>query len=599
MGEDVVDVEQVPEDETDARAAKDKVRDHFPEKERKKAEEEKIVITPAALVEQTPPEEPEKPKKIKQDNKITPRTPPQRRRGPREDHSMIKLGKMLGETGGLDDENFDQVKGKYRPRDPREVRDERISPVPRRKFSGDDKDIKVQQQVSVMIQKANVRCDAKSFHHHTEHVVMIKLGRLQNAGNLTFEKYSRMKSSHRIEMSERVRFREIDSYDHEHDVFARLDNVVNNHPIIIKVTTSGAKPKVAEQDKVIQIAVAQLLTETHVPVGDKDFKFHMEQIVLIRVGNLMKAGTLTFHKYNSMKQQHIIEIKDALKNKEIDHYDWNTDIFTRLDFHIGIKTQREVDPTMIVVGPEDQEDESARKPKEKVRDEFAERTRAPKKDEKIGIKPADLTIEGPEDEEEDPDMRTAKDKVRDEFAERKKKAKEEEKIIIKPADLSGRGKKDAGDEEKAKKEKEAKEAAEKARKEKEAKEAEQKAKKEQEAKEAAEKAQKEKEVKEAAEKAKKEKEAKEAADKAKKEQEAKEAAAKAKKEKEAKEKAKKEQEAKEAAAKVKLEKEAKEAAEKAKKEKEEKEAAAKLQKEKEVKEEAAKVKLEKEAKEAA
>merc|ERR1712142_193267 len=244
--EDVVDVEQVPEDETDARAAKDKVRDHFPEKERKKAEEEKIVITPAALVEQTPPEEPEKPKKIKQDNKITPRTPPQRRRGPREDHSMIKLGKMLGETGGLDDENFDQVKGKYRPRDPREVRDERISPGPRRKFSGDDKDIKVQQQVSVMIQKANVRCDAKSFHHHTEHVVMIKLGRLQNAGNLTFEKYNKMKSSHRIEMSERVRFREIDSYDHEHDVFARLDNVVTNHPITIKFTTSGAKPKVQE-----------------------------------------------------------------------------------------------------------------------------------------------------------------------------------------------------------------------------------------------------------------------------------------------------------------------------------------------------------------
>merc|ERR1712212_659467 len=443
--EDVVDVEQVPEDETDALAAKDKVRDHFPEKERKKAEEEKIVITPAALVEQAPPEEPEKPKKIKQDNKITPRTPPQRRRGPREDHSMIKLGKMLGETEGLDDENFDQVKGKYRPRDPRA---ERISPGPRRKFSGDDKDIKVQQQVSVMIQKANVRCDAKSFHHHTEHVVMIKLGRLQNAGNLTFEKYNRMKSSHRIEMSERVRFREIDSYDHEHDVFARLDNVVTNHPITIKFTTSGVKPKVAEQDKVIQIAVAQLLTETHVPVGDKDFKFHMEQIVLIRLGNLMKAGTLTFHKYNSMKQQHIVEIKDALKNKEIDHYDWNTDIFTRLDFHIGIKTQREVDPTMIVVGPqEDQEDDSARKPKEKVRDEFAERTKAPKNDEKIVIKPADLTIEGPEDEEEDPDMRTAKDKVRDEFAERKKKTKEEEKIIIKPADLSGRGKKDADNEE--------------------------------------------------------------------------------------------------------------------------------------------------------
>merc|ERR1712113_749039 len=55
------------------------------------------------------------------------------------------------------------------------------------------------------------------------------------------------------------------------------------------------------------------------------------------------------------------------------------------------------------------------------------------------------------------------------------------------------------DEEKAKKEKEAKEAAEKARKEKEAKEAAEKAQKEKEAKEAAEKAKKEKKAKQAEE----------------------------------------------------------------------------------------------------
>merc|ERR1712119_211053 len=91
--------------------------------------------------------------------------------------------------------------------------------------------------------------------------------------------------------------------------------------------------------------------------------------------------------------------------------------------------------------------------KDKVRDEFAERKKKTKEEEKIIIKPADLSGRGKkdaddeEDEEEDPDMRTAKDKVRDEFAERKKKTKEDEKIIIKPADLSGRGKKDADDEE--------------------------------------------------------------------------------------------------------------------------------------------------------
>merc|ERR1712183_1006736 len=84
---------------------------------------------------------------------------------------------------------------------------------------------------------------------------------------------------------------------------------------------------------------------------------------------------------------------------------------------------------------------------------MGERKKKTKEEEKIIIKPADLSGRGKkdaddeEDEEEDPDMRTAKDKVRDEFAERKKKTKEDEKIIIKPADLSGRGKKDGDDEE--------------------------------------------------------------------------------------------------------------------------------------------------------
>merc|ERR1712096_36132 len=101
----------------------------------------------------------------------------------------------------------------------------------------------------------------------------------------------------------------------------------------------------------------------------------------------------------------------------------------------------------------EEEDPDMRTAKDKVRDEFAERKKKTKDDEKIIIKPVDLSGRGKkdaddeEDEEEDLDMRTAKDKVRDEFAERKKKTKEDEKIIIKPADLSGRGKKDADDEE--------------------------------------------------------------------------------------------------------------------------------------------------------
>merc|ERR1712013_694308 len=398
-------------------------------------------------------------KKAEEDRfKITPRK--QEKRGPREDHSMIKLGKMLGEHGGLTPDKYNQVKGSYRPRDgrpQREVVDERTSPGPRRKASGDQRDIKVQQQVSVMIQKSGVRVDSKSFHHHTEHIIMIRLGKLQMAGNLTFERYTKMKTPHRIQMAEHVRYREIDMYDNDADVFARVDEAVTKHPIIVKLSMSGDKPRMAEQDKVIQVVVTQMLQETHVPVTERDFKYHMEQMVLIRLGNLLKAGQLTFHKYNSIKQHHLQDIKDALRYGEIDSYDWITDIFTRLDFHIGIKVERvsEVDP-MVVVGPEEDYGDQERKEREKARDQFAERERKTKEEEKIVIKPAnlkksgaaELTVEGPEDEEDLGDQeRQQRDKVRDEFSERQRKTKEDEKIIIKPADISLRGKKDGDDEE--------------------------------------------------------------------------------------------------------------------------------------------------------
>merc|ERR1711962_528623 len=217
------------------------------------------------------------------------------------------------------------------------------------------------------------------------------------------------------------------------------------------------KPKVVEQDKVIQIVVTQMLQETHVPVSDRDYKYHMEQIALIRLGNLLKSGTLTFHKYNTVKQQHLADIKDALRNNEIDSYDYPTDIFTRLDFHIGIKERPSgVDP-MIIEGPEEDYGDMERKDRDKVRDQFAERQRKAKPDEKIIITPANVSLRGKAGEsdavfvdgpEEDLGDQERKDraKVKDHFPERQRKAKEDEKIVITPANVSLRGKK-PGDEE--------------------------------------------------------------------------------------------------------------------------------------------------------
>merc|ERR1711962_598035 len=145
--------EKEPEEEEDeeTRKARDKVRDEFGERRSiKPAEPEKIIIKPTVLKEKQP-EEPEdvtdspaardkvrdefaeRQRKQKEEDKfkITPRAPPQRK-GSREDHSMIKLGKMLGEHGGLTPDKYNQVKGTYRPRDGRLHSDERMSPGPRR-----------------------------------------------------------------------------------------------------------------------------------------------------------------------------------------------------------------------------------------------------------------------------------------------------------------------------------------------------------------------------------------------------------------------------------------------------------------------------------
>merc|ERR1711973_640167 len=81
--------------------------------------------------------------------------------------------------------------------------------------------------------------------------------------------------------------------------------------------------------------------------------------------------------------------------------------------------------------------------KKKVSDEFPEKDKKAKAEEKIVITPKDL----PEKEEEKP---KEKEKVRDEFAEREKKPKEEEKIIITPAVLPKKPESESEEEEEEK-----------------------------------------------------------------------------------------------------------------------------------------------------
>merc|ERR1711881_829138 len=101
---------------------------------------------------------------------------------------------------------------------------------------------------------------------------------------------------------------------------------------------------------------------------------------------------------------------------------------------MGLRPKEEEITPVFVEGVEETPDEA--NTRAKVKDHFPERKRKEKEEEKIIIKPADVTLRPKEEEitpvfvegvEETPDEANTKAKVKDHFPERKRKEKEEEK----------------------------------------------------------------------------------------------------------------------------------------------------------------------------
>merc|ERR1739838_1276228 len=99
---------------------------------------------------------------------------------------------------------------------------------------------------------------------------------------------------------------------------------------------------------------------------------------------------------------------------------------------VTLRPKEEVPAPVIVEGEEETPDDTIAK--SKVKDHFPERKKKEKEEEKIVIKPADVTLRPKEEvlapvivegEEETPDDTIAKSKVKDHFPERKKKEKKE------------------------------------------------------------------------------------------------------------------------------------------------------------------------------
>merc|ERR1712183_1216023 len=505
------------DEEATARAEREKVKDHFPERKRSQKEEEKVVIKPANLSSRG--------KRVQE-----------------EDITMEEEDMSYQEQGD--------------------------------KFV-EDKDSKVQDVVRHLLQEVKITINLKTLKHHIDHIFMIRLGTMLKAGTLTFDKYVRIKNQDRRRIKELIGHTTAQEYNEGEDVFASLDKALK---------LSGVRTK-SEDDTAIGEQVALLLKQTRVPVSQKDFIYHMNKIITIILGMMLHVGVLTFTKFNQMKITHRADMDEMLDS----HYDSHSDVFGVLER--AVERHGHAAPSQ---RRKSAENLNVKRVQDRERRRGSEDNIMRRKDEMLegwegGERPEDSSMQKlgrmldkgslSKDKLKRPGIDNVRDAVQPvgdgKTSSRGGSRRESYDTMIEPvalAELNAEAERQALDV----KEQEEREAAEKAKKEKEAKEA----------KEAAEKAQKEKEAKEAAEKARKEKEAKEAAEKAKKEQEAKEAAEKAAKE--AAEKARKEKEAKEAAEKAQKEKEAKEAAEKARKEQEAKEAAEQARKDKEAAAEKAK-----------
>merc|ERR1712142_809698 len=101
-----------------------------------------------------------------------------------------------------------------------------------------------------------------------------------------------------------------------------------------------------EKDSKVQDVVRHLLKEVKITINLKTLKHHIDHIFMIRLGTMLKAGTLTFDKYVRIKNQDRRRIKELIGHTTAQEYNENDDVFGTLDKALklgGIRTKSEDD----------------------------------------------------------------------------------------------------------------------------------------------------------------------------------------------------------------------------------------------------------------
>merc|ERR1712142_137211 len=253
--------------------------------------------------------------------------------GSRHDTSMRRLSRMLDERAGILRTPTSPGPVRSRSETPSDSDDSDLFGKLDVDFNvtgqrDDEADSRIQRHVRFMLDDVKPPATEATLQDHIEHVILIKLGKMSSASTLTFDAYTEAKTKHRHQIRERLRNKEIEHYNFKTDVYGKIDAKVSEEEANA-VRFGGLSNR--DKDRIIQTQVDILLHKEHLLVNDDTLQYHIEYILLIKLCRMLKQGTLTYEKYQKMKMRHREDIRTKLRRKDILSYDFDRDVYGRLD----------------------------------------------------------------------------------------------------------------------------------------------------------------------------------------------------------------------------------------------------------------------------
>jgi len=95
-------------------------------------------------------------------------------------------------------------------------------------------------------------------------------------------------------------------------------------------------------DSKIQNFIYQLLNEKKIKIEGGNLQFHIDNISFIHVARRVKYDILTFENYKEIKENTRTKIREKIRRREIDKYDFENDAFSAIDRQVEKDSREEV-----------------------------------------------------------------------------------------------------------------------------------------------------------------------------------------------------------------------------------------------------------------